>query len=561
MDKYTHNQIADFAAQLKRGPRRLRIRELLNLQFLLSIVEAGKSYPFDFVCHAVTGFRGRNGTGDARLLDGETLITDLVILAEDLSDDAGMPHESHQDPLYSVEELAERFRVSSKTIFRWRRRGLAGWRFRFADGRRRLMFTEPAVRGFVARNLDLVERGGQFSQLTRAERQQIVARAQELVGGESRTVNAVARSISDESGRAVETIRLILKHHDEAHPGAGLFNRTPLAEEADEQSLAIWEAYVDGATVAALAERFDTTVPAMYRTVTRLRARELKARKIEYVTSAEFEQDDAAAVILQSYAQSVLRQPLANGKRHMPAELPPYLAQLFRVPLLTAEGEAILFRKMNFLKHQAVQRLAGLDAERCSAGDLDEITDLLAQAEQVKNELVQANLRLVVSIAKRHVRPTQELFELISDGNVSLMRAVDKFDYSRGFKFSTYASWAIMRNFARSIPEQHTHRERYQTGWDEALDSMAHVTPEDDELERLAATRKTLEQMLETLDQREREILRRRFGLDNRGQTQTLEQVGKRLGVSKERVRQLEARAINRLRGTFADEVEALLGV
>ena len=80
-----------------------------------------------------------------------------------------------------------------------------------------------------------------------------------------------------------------------------------------------------------------------------------------------------------------------------------------------------------------------------------------------KNQIVRANLRLVVSIAKRHVAPDQNFFELVSDGNMSLMRAVEKFDFARGNKFSTYASWAIMKNFARTIPDEHRHRDRFRT--------------------------------------------------------------------------------------------------
>ena len=94
---------------------------------------------------------------------------------------------------------------------------------------------------------------------------------------------------------------------------------------------------------------------------------------------------------------------------------------------------------------------------------MDEIERLYDQAVAVKNQIVRANLRLVVSIAKRHVGPTDNFFELVSDGNMSLIRAAEKFDYARGNKFSTYASWAIMKNFARTIPDEHRRRDRFRT--------------------------------------------------------------------------------------------------
>jgi RNA polymerase sigma factor (sigma-70 family) len=256
----------------------------------------------------------------------------------------------------------------------------------------------------------------------------------------------------------------------------------------------------------------------------------------------------------------VLRQPLTNGNRRVPAGLPPYLAHLFRIPLLTKEGEVHLFRKMNYLKFKADRLRQDLDVETARAVELDRIEQLLEEAGEVKNDIVQANLRLVVGIAKRHVSATVELFELISDGNVSLMRAVDKFDYMRGFKFSTYASWALMKNFARALPERRRHRERYQTGWDDLLGTAAIGPPDEYESDQAIAIRGRLDQMLSTLDDRERSILRQRYGLGDRGEPQTLEQIGRQFGVSKERIRQLEARAITKLRSGFSDDLQSLLG-
>ncbi len=564
MDKYNSQQLRAFADQLKRGPKRLRLRQLLGIEFLLSIIEPDKSYPFDFVCHGLTGYRpvGGNGNGNSqRLFEGGALVTDLITLAEDLSENAALPLEDWSEHLSTVDELADRFDVSTKTIFRWRRRGLAGWRFRHPEDRRsRLLFAERCVRRFVAQNIDLVSRGSSFSQLTKRERAEVVKRATSLVEEGHRTVNAVARTIATETGRAVETIRLILKHHDEAHPGSGLFNRSPLDVEANDQRLAVWEAYVDGATIRQLAGRFEKPTGWIYKTIAQMRARDLRARKIEYVESPEFDAPEADEAILRTPPAAPLRQELSTSSRRVPGDLPPYLAQLFRTPLLTRAGEAHLFRKMNYLKYQASRLLEKIEPDEAQAQELDHVEHLLEQANRVKNEIVQANLRLVVSIAKRHLNGTHDLFELISDGNVSLMRAVEKFDYMRGFKFSTYASWAIMKNFARSIPEQHQHRERYQTGWEELLDSAGSVQPDEAESDQLAAVRGTVDRMLATLDDRECSILRRRFGLDDHGQPETLEQIGHRFGVSKERIRQLEARAMARLRDDFESDVERLLG-
>src|SRR5262249_33154192 len=127
--------------------------------------------------------------------------------------------------------------------------------------------------------------------------------------------------------------------------------------------------------------------------------------------------------------------------------------------------------KMNYLKYRADRLREALDPARPRAADLDEVERLQEEALAVKNQIIRANLRLVVSIAKRYVGPGHDLFELVSDGNMSLLRAVEKFDYARGNKFSTYASWAITKNFARSIPEEKHRRERYLTGHEELFEA------------------------------------------------------------------------------------------
>ena len=158
------------------------------------------------------------------------------------------------------------------------------------------------------------------------------------------------------------------------------------------------------------------------------------------------------------------RLPAGPGRRRVCLRIS---ASLYELPLLSPEQERHLFRKMNYLKYQAHQLRRTLDPDRCKAAELDEIERLQAEALAVKNQIIRANLRLVVSIAKKRVGPTNNFFELVSDGNMSLIRAVEKFDASRGFKFSTYASWALMKNFSRSIPEERHRRDRFVTGHDQ----------------------------------------------------------------------------------------------
>ena len=132
---------------------------------------------------------------------------------------------------------------------------------------------------------------------------------------------------------------------------------------------------------------------------------------------------------------------------------------------------------------------------------------------------------------------------------MSLIRAVEKFDYSRGNKFSTYASWAIMKNLARTIPGEFRQKERFRPTSEELF--LAHADQRSDQLS-VEADQKRREQqismIMESLDDREQAIIISRFGLDYSQEPQTLKEVGAKLGVTKERIRQIEARAINKLR-------------
>lgn len=206
---------------------------------------------------------------------------------------------------------------------------------------------------------------------------------------------------------------------------------------------------------------------------------------------------------------------------------------------------------MNYLKFRAETARRELDPETASARELDELDALLKQSEQIKNRITRANLRLVVHIAKRHASRTNDLFELISEGNVALLRAVDLFDFTRGYKFSTYASWAIMRQLARQTSAAQKQRSRYRTGLDEIYEAMPASIADS---ENALAARELLERMSTSLSRRQWFILRHRFGLDRGVDPQTLAQLGERLGVSKERVRQIESQAIARLQRRFGEQ-------
>lgn len=254
-----------------------------------------------------------------------------------------------------------------------------------------------------------------------------------------------------------------------------------------------------------------------------------------------------------------------------------YLKEIGRVPLLSGEEEQDI-------------------AQRMADGD-----------EEAKKQLAEANLRLVVSVAKRYVGRGMQFLDLIQEGNLGLIKAVDKFDYRKGFKFSTYATWWIRQAITRAIADQartiripvhmvetinklvRVNRQLLQElGREPRNDEIAKAmgiseekvreiikiaqepvsletpigeeedshlgdfipdddAPAPDNMATYAMLKKQLNEVLSTLTPREEKVLRLRFGLDD-GKTRTLEDVGKEFNVTRERIRQIEAKALRKLR-------------
>lgn len=267
-------------------------------------------------------------------------------------------------------------------------------------------------------------------------------------------------------------------------------------------------------------------------------------REIAYIHNPSFRRSEA----VRSYLQDDPVAVPAGRVMEPPAGIPAYFAELYATPLLTADQEMRLFRCMNCLKFRANTLRSELDLRRPAATVVTRIESLLRQATDVRERIVTANLRLVVSIARRFADQNNEFEDLVSDGNLTLMKAVEKFDYARGFRFSTYATHAIQRDFFRQIRKRRNDLARCLRGVDDFVAETA-----DERESKAAATEhfrryaKLLSLIDRELDEREQFVLAMRFGLDHDEGPQTLQVIGKQLGVSKERVRQLEIRALQTL--------------
>ncbi len=263
----------------------------------------------------------------------------------------------------------------------------------------------------------------------------------------------------------------------------------------------------------------------------------LKRQKISYLYCPELD-----SLTVKDIVSSTYRDTYKESPRPVDPNLPTMLSK----PLLTAVGERRLFQKMNFLKHSASQVQGKLNSEQPKQSLIEKIEEYLMLAEETRAAIVESNTRLVASIAHRFANSPGECDELISEGNMILLNAVDKFDYSRGFRFSTYATYAIQRHFYRFLNKKQRRKSVEQAIPIDILRDLAPIHEQDQPLDyRVAET--LIARFEDCLEEREAVILRERFGLNDSQSSATLKAVADQVGLSKERVRQLQKRAIEKL--------------
>jgi RNA polymerase primary sigma factor len=271
----------------------------------------------------------------------------------------------------------------------------------------------------------------------------------------------------------------------------------------------------------------------------------LQTTKIEFISNAVFEQADAADVVLAKQlspprpAAASACSTTLNGSR---------MRRLADFELLPPAEEADTFCQMNYWKHRAARLRDAIDIECPEPRRMDEVRRMLNTAQELRDRIVQANVRLVISVVKKFVDAQNSLDELLSEGLVSLMRAVEKFDYSRGFRFSTYATYAIRRNLYRFVVTRRQERARYEAPPAEFVGDLTDESEARITEQRWHELNRRLTTILRRLDPREQMVIRARFGLDDCAAPETLQSLADRMGVCKERVRQLEKRAMLKLR-------------
>ena len=549
MARYRIDRIADLARQLAFTPGETRNLQMASAENLLHEVNPTKAYPLEFIVFRITGYHPR-GLG-ADLLTGLALQHDLGLLIEELSDSLDLKTSGTAEPVLSIDDVTEKFNVTSKTIQRWRRRGLPARRFTFADGRKRVGFLLSSVERFFAAHREQVIGGVNLSRVEDGERQEVLRRAR-LLAKAGCCEQEIARRIGRRLDRSPLTILHTVRKHDQENVPDAIFSLA--ASELDEATRGrILKGYRRGKRIGTLARRVKRPRSAIYRLVLNERIEKLGRRKMRFIDDALYHEPDAELAVVAIARQEDLGVGPAIEETRIPRDLPPYLQALYRTPLLTPGRERALFLKFNFHKFQFVMARRRLEPQFARSRDLKILEEYARLANDVKNQIVQANLRLVVSIARKHLRQNLSLMELVSDGNITLMRAIESFDAHKGNRFSTYATLSLMKGFARSVPLM-----QYQTLPIHRVASAMDLP----DLRHTAADARLIDrdevrQLLGRLEESERRVLLAHYGLpceDGERSPATLEQVAQLLGLSTHRVRQIERAALNKLRADVGGE-------
>ncbi len=284
-------------------------------------------------------------------------------------------------------------------------------------------------------------------------------------------------------------------------------------------------------------------------------ARQLADLEIKFVDSDEFKKRNAASKILTDPPTG---HPVRDQDRS-DDEIGYYLGITSELPLLTAEQEFFYFRRMNFLKRRAARAIARVKPDRPSVPVVRAIVQDLEAADADRDFIIRHNLRLVIPLAHRCTTSRETIWDYISEGNEALMRAVNGFDYSRGFRFSTYATWAVRRSLHRLVGKKHRDHKRFVATDSTQFNYMENdLDPEFEQLRRFDEAKDATQRLLGELDARSREVLKLRYGLGRRKTPATLQEIGEQFGVSKERIRQIEIAALGKLtRIAQAEQLDA----
>ena len=289
--------------------------------------------------------------------------------------------------------------------------------------------------------------------------------------------------------------------------------------------------------------------------------KQILSEKYEHVHDEMFDQSNAEKKLLLESGQ--IKRPDVSWYRPVVDNPPDHVRpSSVGTVLLTAAEEQTLFRQFNYCRFRVINLKTEVGTSPITSKHALEILAWHRRAEKLREQIVQTNLALVLAMAKRTRMTEVDFADLVSEGNMALLRAVNKFDVSRGFKFSTYACRAILKAFSRMGVSQSKYRQLFPTDFDPKLERSDYMESKraGHEEDCVDEVRDIVVRNRADLSDIEQSVIEHRFSLCDRPPTipgdkpLTLEQVGRIIGVTKERVRQIQNKALNKIRQTLESD-------
>lgn len=454
------------------------MQQVARLETLHDQIDPDKNYPLDFLYYRITGYR--RDAKDALVLAGEAVLPDLRLMIDALSRSVRIPMDDKHDPVETVQQLADRLDVSTKTIGRWR---TAGMRWRWVappdGGRKIVVIPRSASQRYIADHPEQVKKAAEFTQIDPDTRRKIIERARQIVRRRDASLNQVAAHLASKTGRGLETIRQVLANFDRDNPTRAIFtgHTGPLTHE---QKRVIARAYRMGVPVDKIAERFGRTRSTVYRALHQLRAGKAGRVSLDYIASPTFEREDADEVILgrplEALTEHTKQTPIALD------DLPETVRPLFRQPAIPHENVRTLFVRYNFVKFRAAKTRDSFDKYSPGAKQVEQFNAWVKQAQELRDLLVRLHLPVVLSVSRRHLigeksPGASRLMELIEAGLSVLIQSVEMFNPTRQTRFDSILTNRLMGHFATETDTPHKQAQR-RVSSEDALSRLEAIAAE-----------------------------------------------------------------------------------
>ena len=525
--------IGELYRQLKYASPETRIRQMNAAEKLVEDIDGRQLYPEDFIIFRITTYRPRSDQTPPMLV-GEALMSDLINLVQCLSDSLDLPPDFNGRSPALLQDTASRLNISTKTVQRYRKRGLVCHYVLFPDQAKRLVCFEDSISRFVNRNQSRLRRASEFTRIEETTEQQIIRQARELHAREGLSLNEIAQQLAGLQGRAHETVRLLLKRHDQRAEEPIFDERGPLTQR---DIGVIFRARRFGVPVAMLARRFSKGAPAIHRAINRRRRELLKSLDLSYVKMSTFDLEDAASVILSAPA---VVSGLGNRLECTDALI--LIKQSRNALALDESDEDALVAGYHFLKKQAAEAIALLQ-DAPNTRSLDEVETHLRWASALKGRLLSSGIPYAMKVIEQTLHkplerhPADEIVHLIEIAFQVISRCIESLDpVGRRQKLAKVGAHALDMALSALHQSKPSGRAavRHEAGSIPLVNFYRQICPWQSFLE----PRPGLENLLDQLAPGDRAAITLRYGYEG-GPPHTIDALAKKLGLSPQRATRL----------------------